>query len=1455
MSLKINFFPLHFIVSLLLLVSGVIIFNDTIYIWMSSNIYINSLILTLFIVCIMWILGVLSYYSRSTRVLNKLLGVVNPDVVLNNKRLSNPRKQAMYVASSIAGTLIDSPIASRILATSLKTGKLDISNSEATLIVDAVKENGERVINPSRFLTSLFTMLGLLGTFLGLLQTIDGVGRALAALSSSAIVDVLSFVKLLADPLQGMAVAFSTSLFGLVCALFGNYGNYVASQKLAILSNKLKNFLTASSGIMASEPDKIEAKDILISLDDSFNRLYTGLADKLDSVTDGIIGLSKAVVRTQERQEKILKVIVDSFATMEEMWEAIPEMAETLKKITTLPDDMRVVLKESRVDFYSYLDNNFLPILDRISLDIEEGNEISTDILDSSEDVYNSSQDSLREVSSISGISANILNANAEAVNVSKNVFSAVDGSAGILSGISALNLESNVLSKELINVNLNHTAVARRIADLANYILDKIPGAEYTDVVNAILNELSKGNNLSTSIANELTNANVLARAAVGELTAINAASNFTAGNVDIIKNLNDEIRNELSAISNISSNILSIIPNYTPELNALGEIIDSGNQIKTMIAGELSKISNLSFNILNKLPAGEETVNFFNNMGREILVANNLSNNLLTEVHGISLLSQSLLSEVINGNGSASMLMEEVSRLSNTTNAILENNKMSNEISGMVNNNVTYIGTVVQSLSEGLLEANGVSRALLDAQNQSILGSREINNNLLSLLNSFAEGNQISNEILASLVGAMDISSRIMDSLSNISTNIVAEITNGINSLSGVLANNTFEYIGVAREILEVSNNSLVQLDALTSNSYLNLEGIRLISNSLNSLPTALEGITTSVNNSLVGMEDIGFAIRNDVVILRDTFQEFGVRFFDIASIFQENVASLSNAAFIANSLEQRITSLNDALANLMPILNNVIISTDRGSDSIAMVLDTIIDLGNRADIVDTSINNLSDTIANETSRVFEQLTNLGNIATNAGNSMINSLDTTLSLVEDMNSRDANVQANILELVNEFGDLKDTYSSQIVAITDQLSLSLESILNSFDSMSQNIFDVGRLVDKVDNFLDRSEVTQSEAFNRVIDELSAMRNIQSQFSSALEGEAKFVFSNVFDGIREFADKLSDIQDSLRSQTIRLESVDGSLINFSEYRGNFLDDVVVQYKSLQDMISDLVSNFHLISNNLTDVTFEISKQSDAMEKSIDVGNMVSNSLLELSRSNEYLIETSNMIKSTADTFLSFNETLDRLDKLVNSQESVFKNLAENIDDDIVQLSNIIADFADMLSKRDDLPALYRETAKLTSVVNEFVTKFDQSIEAALLSNGDANKDLANSLEGLSQEIVEIRNYFTENLSNTLLAEISKFNGNQSAMINSLEEIMPALERNLSTFTDSANNGAGNPRVVEALTQIKNEYATGNARLNVIANAMDALITEMLNSRDVTQSILDMVYKFTNTKDV
>ena len=74
----------------------------------------------------------------------------------------------------------------------------------------------------NRYLIVVLVFLGLLGTFWGLLVTIDAVGKTIGELSiedENILLTFLSLKEALKAPLSGMGTAFATSLFGLAASL------------------------------------------------------------------------------------------------------------------------------------------------------------------------------------------------------------------------------------------------------------------------------------------------------------------------------------------------------------------------------------------------------------------------------------------------------------------------------------------------------------------------------------------------------------------------------------------------------------------------------------------------------------------------------------------------------------------------------------------------------------------------------------------------------------------------------------------------------------------------------------------------------------------------------------------------------------------------------------------------------------------------------------------------------------------------------------------------------------------------------------------------------------------------------------------------------------------------------------------------------------------------------------
>ena len=98
-----------------------------------------------------------------------------------------------------------------------KTGALKLSQTDMRSILESIENRLVETRETSRYFIGLLIFLGLLGTFWGLLETINSVSMTIKGLDFSQDTDRLFFLlkESLEKPLGGMGTAFSSSLFGL----------------------------------------------------------------------------------------------------------------------------------------------------------------------------------------------------------------------------------------------------------------------------------------------------------------------------------------------------------------------------------------------------------------------------------------------------------------------------------------------------------------------------------------------------------------------------------------------------------------------------------------------------------------------------------------------------------------------------------------------------------------------------------------------------------------------------------------------------------------------------------------------------------------------------------------------------------------------------------------------------------------------------------------------------------------------------------------------------------------------------------------------------------------------------------------------------------------------------------------------------------------------------------------
>ncbi len=179
---------------------------------------------------------------------------------------------------------------------------------------DKIKENIEKVIEKLdserellKYIISLLIFLGLIGTFWGLLKTIDSVGLTIKNLSIDEVNIVTNFMNLkngLNEPLAGMGTAFSSSLFGLTGSLCLGFIDLLTgraqSEFITVVEKKVivkKNNLSSNN---KEEIGKEYIQALLLQTIDSLNNLEKFIMkgeQSRNNFEDLIIESSKVIVK------------------------------------------------------------------------------------------------------------------------------------------------------------------------------------------------------------------------------------------------------------------------------------------------------------------------------------------------------------------------------------------------------------------------------------------------------------------------------------------------------------------------------------------------------------------------------------------------------------------------------------------------------------------------------------------------------------------------------------------------------------------------------------------------------------------------------------------------------------------------------------------------------------------------------------------------------------------------------------------------------------------------------------------------------------------------------------------------------------------------------------------------------------------------------------------------------
>lgn len=237
------------------------------------------------------------------------------------------------------------PVLLSPMATMLRdrTGSLSLSATSMRSIMDSIGSRLDEARDTGRYLVGLLVFLGLLGTFWGLLDTIQSVGKTISALDTRGGDSVNMFDDLkngLAAPLRGMGTAFSSSLLGLGGSLVLGFLELQAGHAHGRFYNQLEEWLSGITDLTTSGSPASDYTSHQLSLAiHDMHRAVLELTDRVSQMPPGSGGpspdeavkdLAKGVdqlVRQMRAEQKVVREWVDEQATQQ------TEVASILKDL------------------------------------------------------------------------------------------------------------------------------------------------------------------------------------------------------------------------------------------------------------------------------------------------------------------------------------------------------------------------------------------------------------------------------------------------------------------------------------------------------------------------------------------------------------------------------------------------------------------------------------------------------------------------------------------------------------------------------------------------------------------------------------------------------------------------------------------------------------------------------------------------------------------------------------------------------------------------------------------------------------------------------------------------------------------------------------------------------------------------------------------------------------------
>ena len=281
-----------------------------------SNIFINIIIL------LSLIIGLIFNFYHLINLNYKFISLSNFNITNSLESFVNLRGSDKNITLELKN------LDGRFVFKSTSIDRL-IENSDMTLI---------NIRETSRYLVGLLVFLGLLGTFWGLLLTIGSVGNVISGLGIDD-TNVAGFFNSLKDglsaPLEGMSIAFSSSLLGLAGSLILGLLDLNLGQAQNKYSQFFENILSSNSSPEFTNKEDKPTTAAIQKIYDNLENIVNALKQSFENqnkISKNFDKFNEVLNKINSNSEKTDKQLSNFLSTQLNTQSSLISLTESLSK-------------------------------------------------------------------------------------------------------------------------------------------------------------------------------------------------------------------------------------------------------------------------------------------------------------------------------------------------------------------------------------------------------------------------------------------------------------------------------------------------------------------------------------------------------------------------------------------------------------------------------------------------------------------------------------------------------------------------------------------------------------------------------------------------------------------------------------------------------------------------------------------------------------------------------------------------------------------------------------------------------------------------------------------------------------------------------------------------------------------------------------------------------------------